>query len=35
MRIKEEYIVPALGAVILLSVFGFATSGLSLIYPVL
>ncbi len=35
MRIKEEYIVPALGAIILLSVFGFATSGLSLIYPVL
>ena len=35
MRIKEEYIVPALGAIVLLSVFGFATSGLSLIYPVL
>ncbi len=35
MRIKEEYIVPALGAIALLSVFGFATSGLSLIYPVL
>ncbi len=35
MRIKEEYIVPALGAVILLSAFGFATSGFSLIYPVL
>ncbi len=35
MRIKEEYIVPALGAIALLSVFGFATSGLSLVYPVL
>ena len=35
MRIKEEYIVPVLGVIILLSVFGFATSGLSLIYPVL
>ena len=35
MRIKEEYIVPALGALALLSVFGFGTSGVSLIYPVL
>ena len=32
MRIQEEYIVPGLGVVILLSVFGFATSGASLIY---
>ncbi len=35
MRIKEEYIVPALGAIALLSIFGFGTSGVSLIYPVL
>ncbi len=35
MKIREEYIVPALGVIILLSVFGFATSGFSLIYPVL
>ncbi len=35
VRIKEEYIVPALGAIILLSVFGFAASGVSPIYPVL
>ena len=35
MRIKEEYIVPALGAIILLSVFGFAADGVSPIYPVL
>ena len=35
MRIKEEYIVPGLGAIILLSVFGFAAGGASPIYPVL
>ncbi len=35
MRIQEEYIVPGLGAIILLSVFGFAASGVSLIYPAL
>ena len=33
MRIREEYIVPALGAIILLSVFGFAAGGASPIYP--
>ena len=35
MRINEEYIVPGLGAIILLSVFGFAAGGASPIYPVL
>ena len=35
MRIKEEYVVPVLGAIVLLSLFGFGTSGVSLIYPVL
>ena len=35
MKIREEYIVPALGAIILLSVFGFAAGGASPVYPVL
>ena len=35
MRIREEYIVPALGAIILLSVFGFAAGGASPVYPAL
>ncbi len=35
MQIQERFIVPALGAIILLAVFGFATRGASPIYPVL
>ncbi len=34
IRVQEKYLVPVLGAIILLSVFGFASSGVSLIYPV-
>ena len=35
MRIQEEYVVPGLGVVILLSAFSFAASGASLIYLLL